>query len=297
MSSIIDSARALLARQPRPTVINTPAGPLEFAVAGTGPAVLALHGGAGGCDQGLLLAASAIGDDVTVVAPSRPGYLGTALAAGPSPQEQADLFAVLLDRLGVADVAVIAVSGGGPSAVQFALRHRNRCRALVLVSACTGRLGLRLPLRFHLLKLMARSPALTRRLLGRAVGDFKRAVVDPQARAALLADAEACALFAALQLTLADSLASRIPGTENDHRRFAATDGWALDAVRVPVLSVHGTDDRIVAFDHARQIADRVPGAELMAVAGGEHVCLFTHRDAIRTRVRGFLGLASMMRC
>ena len=296
MSSIIDGARALLARQPRPTVIDTRGGAVECAIAGTGPAILALHGGAGGYDQGLLLAASAIGDDITVVAPSRPGYLGTALAAGPSPQEQADLFAGLLDRLGVLDVAVIAVSGGGPSAVQFALRHRDRCRAVVLVSACTGRLGLRLPLRFHLLKLVARSPALTRRLLGRAVGDFERAVVDPQARAALLADQEACALFAALQLTLADRLALRIPGTENDHRRFSTTDGWALDAIQVPILSVHGTEDRIVAFDHARQVADRVAGAELMEVAGGEHVCLFTHREAIRTRVRDFLGLPAPMR-
>jgi pimeloyl-ACP methyl ester carboxylesterase len=296
MSSIIDGARALLARQPRPSIIDTEGGAVECAVAGAGPAILALHGGAGGYDQGLLLATSAIGNDVTAIAPSRPGYLGTALAAGPSPQEQADLFAGLLDRLGVANVAVIAVSGGGPSAVQFALRHSDRCRALVLVSACTGRLGLRLPLRFHLLKLMARSPALTRCLLGRAAGDFERAVVAPQARAALLADQQACMLLAALQLTLADSLGLRIPGTENDHRRFSTTDGWPLDAIRVPVLAVHGTDDRIVAFEHGRRIADRVAGAELMAISGGEHVCLFTHREAIRTRTRGFLGCQPRMR-
>jgi pimeloyl-ACP methyl ester carboxylesterase len=293
MSSLVDGARALLARQPEPSRIETRGGLVECAVAGTGPAVLALHGGAGGCDQGLLLAQCAIGDDITVVAPSRPGYLGTSLAAGPSPEEQADLCADVLDHLGLSAVAVIAISGGGPSALQFALRHRDRCRALVLVSACTGRLGLRLPLRFHVMKLMARFPGLSRRLLGGSVGRFNRAVADPLARSALLADADACVSFAALQLTLAESLVSRIPGTENDHRRFSTTAGWALEKIRVPVLGIHGTADRVVAFEHARSIRERVPGAEVMAIDGGEHVCLFTHRAAIRTRVRDFLGLAS----
>ncbi len=59
----------------------------------------------------------------------------------------------------------------------------------------------------------------------------------------------------------------------------------------MPVLAVHGAGDRIVAFSHGRGLADRVRGAELLAVQGGEHVCLFTHRAEIRARVRWFLGL------
>ena len=293
--SIHDDARALLARAARPRMMETRAGAVECAVDGPGPAVLALHGGAGGCDQGLLLAASAIGDGVTVVAPSRPGYLGTPLAAGRSPGEQADLYADILDRLGIDDAAVIAVSGGGPSAVEFALRHPRRCRRLVLVSACTRRLELELPLRFHVMKLLARWPALARAFLAGALRDpvraARRSIADTQARAALIADPEACALFTALQLTIADRLAQRIPGTENDHRRCHATDGWPLERITVSTLAVHGTADRIVRFDHAQGVAARVPGAELMAIEGGEHVCLFTHREAIRKRVRAFLAL------
>jgi pimeloyl-ACP methyl ester carboxylesterase len=293
--SIHDDARAWLARAARPCTIETRAGAIECAVDGTGPAVLSLHGGAGGCDQGLLLAASAIGKGVTVVAPSRPGYLGTPLAAGPLPEEQADLFADILDCLGFDEATVIAVSGGGPSALEFALRHPRRCSRLVLVSACTRRLELELPLRFHVMKLLARWPALGRALLAGAVRDpvraARRSIADPQARAALLADPVASSLFTALQLTIADRLARRIPGTENDHRCCHETDGWALECIAVPTLAIHGTADRVVGVDHANGVATRVPGAELMTIEGGEHVCLFTHRRAIKTRVRAFLAL------
>jgi pimeloyl-ACP methyl ester carboxylesterase len=293
--TILADARALLAHMPSPRAVETRGGRVECTVAGTGAAVLALHGGVGGRDQGLLLAMSAVGDGVTMVAPSRPGYLGTPLAAGPSPGEQADLYADILDRLGIAGADVIAVSGGGPSAIEFALRHPGRCRHLVLISACSRRLGLELPLRFHVMKLMAHWPALARKLLGRAAGDperaARRAIADPQARAALLADPRSCALFAALQLTIADRLAQRLAGTDNDNRRFHDTAGWPLERIAVPTLAIHGTADRVVAFDHAHGVATRVPAAELMTIEGGEHVCLFTHRAAIRARVRAFLAL------
>jgi pimeloyl-ACP methyl ester carboxylesterase len=55
------------------------------------------------------------------------------------------------------------------------------------------------------------------------------------------------------------------------------------------VLGFHGTADEIVSFSHAQALAERVPGAELVAIEGGEHVCLFTHRQMIRARLRDFL--------
>ena len=133
-------AEASTAGEIRPKIMKTPRGPVEYASFGTGPAVLALHGVMGGYDQGLILARTIGAAGYQYVAVSRPGYLGTALSAGSSPEEQADLCADLLDALGVRDVAVIAVSGGGPCAIHFALRHRDRCRGLVLVSTCSGKI-------------------------------------------------------------------------------------------------------------------------------------------------------------
>jgi pimeloyl-ACP methyl ester carboxylesterase len=68
---------------------------------GEGPAVLALHGAMGGYDQGLILARTIGPPGYRFVSVSRPGYLGTPLCAGRTPEEQADLLAHLLDALGI----------------------------------------------------------------------------------------------------------------------------------------------------------------------------------------------------
>src|SRR5262245_38660028 len=122
--------------------MSKPDGPLEYVMRGEGPTVLALHGGMGGFDQSQLLARALLGERTghRVIAVSRPGYLGTPLYISPTPEEQADLYAQMLDRLRIDSAVAVAVSAGGPSALQFALRHPDRCRALILVSCCTGKL-------------------------------------------------------------------------------------------------------------------------------------------------------------
>jgi 2-hydroxy-6-oxonona-2,4-dienedioate hydrolase len=70
-----------------------------------------------------------------IIAPSRFGYLGSTLAARASSAGQADAYVSVLDRLGVDRAAVFGFSGGGPSAMQFALRHPDRATALVLLSS------------------------------------------------------------------------------------------------------------------------------------------------------------------
>ena len=295
MATIIDDAAALLAGAPRPGLTTTSRGPVEFIMDGDDPAVLALHGGMGGYDQGTLLVLGALERGTcSYIAPSRPDYLGTPLSSGATPEEQADLYAALLDTLGIAKVAVLAISGGGPSALQFALRHRDRCRGLVLISACTGPLIVRMPMRFYLLKLAARIPALLNLMIGRALRDpagaVRRSIAAPAAQAALLADHEACSLLIALQLTIKDRLAARLGGTENDIKLFSTIGRESLARIAVPVLVFHGTADRVVSFDHAEAVAALVPGAELIAIDGGEHVSLFTHRALIKARTTAFLA-------
>ena len=120
-------------------VIPTAAGVVEYADLGSGPTILVIHGTPGGYDQVTFMqsAANMAPRGYRVIAPSRPGYLRTPSASGRTPAEQARLYAALLDRLGIDKVVVLGVSGGGPSALQFAILHPERCRALILEEAVT----------------------------------------------------------------------------------------------------------------------------------------------------------------
>ncbi len=276
-----------------PATVTTSRGPVEYAATGEGPAVLALHGAMGGHDQSLLLARTIGETGYRYLALSRPGYLGTPLRAGRTPEEQADLYADVLDALGIREAAVLAVSGGGPSAIHFALRHPDRCWGLVLVSTCGSRVDTRIPLSFHVVKLLARWPwfvGLMRRKTERDPDRAaRRSILDPIVRARTLRDPEAGPLLNALTLSTLDRMGARLPGTENDIAVTRST-GYPLEGISVPTLVVHGTADRMVPFaEHGRALAARIPGAELLAVEGGEHVAIFTHRDEARARVTRFL--------
>jgi pimeloyl-ACP methyl ester carboxylesterase len=293
---------ATVADDARPRVVKTQRGPVECATFGSGPAVLALHGAMGGYDQSLILARTICSPGFRFVAVSRPGYLGTPLASGRSPEAQADLCAALLDSLGITDTAVVAVSGGGPTAIQFALRHQQRCRCLVMVSAASARIDAPPPLAWYVMKLMARIPGLPEKLRKKALQDPERSLTqsfpDPAQRAHLLQDHEALALHTDLQMSVLSQLPLRLPGTDNDIAvtRSNSFDQVPLEKIAVPVLAVHGESDRIVPFaKNAQRLVSRVTGAELLAIKGGEHACIFTNRDEVRTRVADFLAAHAEM--
>lgn len=272
----------------------TPLGAIEYAESGQGLAVLALHGAMGGWDQGLILARATGFGAHRVLAPSRPGYLGTPLSCGRTPAAQADLHAALLDAAGVGAATVVAVSGGGPSALAFALRHPGRCRALVLVSAASARIAARPPLAWYVLRLVARAPALLAAMQRRASRDpersASRSIPDPTQRARLLQDPVAWPLMEELQRSTGVRMAQRLAGTDNDIATTRGELSLPFEQLAVPVLVVHGTADRLAPFAHGLAVAQRAPAAELLAIEGGEHACLFTHLAEIRSGIASFLA-------
>jgi pimeloyl-ACP methyl ester carboxylesterase len=182
-----------------PAMIRTPKGEVEAVTWGEGPTVVALHGAMGGWDQGVLLARTVAFPHFKFIAISRPGYLGTPLSAGRSPQEQTDLCAAVLDALRMNCTAMMAISGGGPTALQFALRYPDRCKALVMISACSQRLDVPVPLRWNFMKLMARIPGFTERMRKRVqqapAKAIERAVPQPALRNSLMRDRESTDLL------------------------------------------------------------------------------------------------------
>lgn len=271
----------------------TAAGAVEYVDFGAGPVVVALHGGLGGWDQGLILAQCAVPAGYRVLALSRPGYLGTPFASGRTAEQQADLIAALLDALGIERAALVAISGGGPCALAFARRHPGRCAGLALISTCGIKNDARIPFSFHVMKAMARFPfvirAMGRRALANPSQSLGRAIADPTARQRLVDNPEVMALYTALLASTFHRMAERIAGTANDIRITKTTEP-PLEQLRVPALVVHGTADRVVPYSrHVPAFAARLPGVRVCTVEGGEHVALFTHRDLVRSEVGAFL--------
>ena len=294
----MDAATKTLKADPldgiEPRTIGTRSGPLECAVFGEGPAVLSLHGAMGGWDQGALLALTAGVPGHRYLCPSRPGYLSTPLARDRTPAAQARRYADLLDALGVERAAVMAVSGGGPSALRFAIEFPDRCRGAVIVSSVVRRQDQRLPLAWWVLRVALRFPPLAEAMRRRSARDpdaaATRSIPDPAVRARTLAHPEAGPLLRALFASTGRRMAERLDGTENDVAVTRGALDLPLERLRVPVLAVHGTSDELAPFENARELVARAPRGELLALDGGRHVAIYTHLEEVRPAVGRFLA-------
>ena len=282
---------------PAPTVsqiIPTRLGAIEGVRFGHGPAVLLLHGAMGGWDQSVLLArAASNAPDFEWIAISRPGYLRTPLSLGRTAAEQADLGAAVLDSLGIRQAAVMGISAGGPPALQFALRHAGRCRALVMFAACSATLTTPVPLRFRLMAWLARFPGVIERLRAKAVENSEKASIrfipDAALRVRTLQDPEVGPLYREFLSMTFEHMAERLAGTKNDIAQTRTPFFLPVEKIQAPTFIVHGSADEAVPFAQAQSLASRISGAEFLAIPDARHVCLFTHRDLIRPRLDHFL--------
>ncbi len=279
-----------------PRVFESSHGPVEYWQGGTkGPLLLGLHGAMGGYDQSALLTRTLCGPDCRTLALSRPGYLGTPMNGMESPAYQADLYAEVLEKLDIPEIIPMAVSGGGPSAIHFALRYPQKTRALVLVSTVGQKVTTPLPMAFHMMKLMARFPFMLRRMEKKAsknpLASASRSIPDEALRERTFNHPVAGPLFKELLTSTSSRMAERMTGTINDVNVTRSYD-YPLEDIQCPVLVVYGTEDRFVPpKDHALHLLERIPKACGVALEGGDHVAIYTHHDHAVKGVAEFFAL------
>lgn len=270
-----DDYRACLAEKPR--LVDTALGPVEVAQRGEGTPILVIHGTLGGWDQGLVGGEFLRANGYRVIAPSRPGYLGTPLSTGRTFREQGDALAALLDAYGIDKIGVVAVSGGGPATYELAARHPDRLSALVQVdSVCIpGRIPSRIAriaandiAAQTQLWLLRHATRQTLTALLRAVGTYTKE--EASKRAAALAAIPG--RTAPLELTLRASLgaARRRPGMRNDFHVFTPA---PVELITCPTLIVHGRFDKIVPPASAEYAHAHIAGSELVWL-DGSHVAI-----------------------
>jgi pimeloyl-ACP methyl ester carboxylesterase len=263
-------------------VVQTARGPIEYAAIGTGYPALFIHGTPGGYDQVYHATKLAIERGqpqlLRVIAPSRPGYLRTPLSVGATPEQQADAFNDLLDALHVAKVVVYGGSGGGPSALRFALQYPERCAALVLTSAITQQLEETSPPtglgRFF-------QTELGRWMFGGLFLDGLQRTNPADTKVRPLGE---------IVLKSTYPFAARDAGRLNDGAQFSRLPRWPLDQITCPTLIVHGTADKTVPFAHAQFAHEQIAGSRLEAFEGGDHFIAVTYGTKIDGLVAQFVA-------
>jgi pimeloyl-ACP methyl ester carboxylesterase len=272
--------------------VGTKAGWFDYAEAGDGSAVLSLHPAVGGWDAGLGMAAPLWANGLRVIAPSRPGYLGTPPQTGPTPLAQADALAALLDALGIDSCPVIGHCAGGLVGYLLAARHPHRVRCLVAISTPTDpdvgvspallRIGCTRPVTALVL-------ARDRRLLRRSAEAAARHIVGEdstlpaEAVAALahrvMADPARAAFVTQVWATRTRRSRERLAGTRIDGLQAQVLTDPPLADITCPTLVVHGGAE-LLALRHAERAATTIPDAELRVIPDGCHHGLWLNDDA-----------------
>ena len=273
-------------------ILDTAAGPMEYQQIGNnGPVLLLLHGTPGGYDQAIPI------EGMRVLAPSRPGYLRTPLDTGRTPQEQADAYAALMDSLGIDQVIVMGASGGGPSAIAFAVRHPKRTVALIALEAVSQTLSLEeltIEMPFFMSSDFYMWAALSAMKTLMGPEEIVELVVpNPENQRLILDDPAKLKRIESLMWS-SWPMSLRQLGDANDLTQFADIDLNA-SAISVPTLIIHGTEDINVEYTQSIALAEQIPGAILHTVEGADHMMPFSHSEEMTAAIEEFLtGLGAL---
>lgn len=249
-------------------VINTEKGEIEYAIQGEGIPVLLIHGAGGGYDQGLLIGKEVLGEGYQFISVSRFGYLRSPFIQDSSVENQADLYASLLDVLGIDNVIVFAVSAGGPSALQFAHDYPDRSRALILMSAVSIFMGDDIPFSTKVVNTIQKS-------------DFSYWLVLKLFRTQFLEmigiSKQTYEGFNSVEKHFADNMLNymhpmspRLPGNIHE-AKIVPLSADSMSAITVPTIVLHANDDSLVSIEHGQFSHNNITQSEFVAFDGGGH--------------------------
>ena len=281
------AARAPLVDRSR--VVDSPWGPIEYADAGTGTPVLFIHGSGGGFDQALAFSAPLAGRGVRIIAPSRFGYLRSAMPRGATVEMQADALDWLMRRLGIEQAVIFGGSAGALAATQLALRHPERCRGLVLAVPALYAPD-RLP------GANAAPDPNTQRAINAALGSDLlfwagvKAAPDFMTRMVLATDPATVRQASESERRRVGEVmfhilpvSARREGLLMDSATAGTPPNWPVERIACPTLVIGARGDLYETDKAAIHTAGRIPGARLVLYPDGGHLWVGHDAELWRT--------------
>jgi pimeloyl-ACP methyl ester carboxylesterase len=282
----LDAAWARMRAVPSRT-LEIPWGRLEYATEGSGQPVLMSHGIFGSHAEALGMIRTYFGDGALAIAPSRFGYFGSQLPPQATPTLQADVYASLLDDLGIGRVVAIGFSAGGPSIVEFGLRHPDRVDLLVLLSSALPRKPI------PRLVTTLGPPLMKASLTDRTMWTFK--TLMPRAFQRLIGVPKGFKPSAAELVTIREIGESMLPVRPRRNGVVFDTfvgnphvNGCRLEEISAPTLLIHAIDDGLAPYQTALDAAARMPAARFRSLQGGHE--FLGHEDQVRTEIHTALA-------
>lgn len=218
--------------------------------------------------------------EIRWVSYDRPGYGGSTPHPGRDVASAALDVAAIADALGIDRFAVLGHSGGGSHALACAALLGDRVIAAVegAGTAPYGADGLDW--------FAGINPTGTAELRAAVVGrealerELTSSEYDPEMFTA--ADHETLAgPWGWLARIAGEALADGVGGMVDDDLACVAPWGFDPADITVPVLVLHGEDDRVVPAAHGRWLASRIPSAELWLRPGEGHVSVLGAAPAV----------------
>jgi len=251
-----------------------------------GVPVVFCHGWPSSCTMAELTNDAAREVGVRIISPDRPGISGSALQKERRLLDWPPLLGSIVDRLGVGEFRILAISGGAPYAYVTALAMPARVRAIAVVSGVPpiyglgNHAGLR-PLHRWMLALYRMRPELLRTCFHAARPFISMRAAIRVARglvrllqpwvAAGLGDWAACnACFESQRRPWRGSA----EGVMMDAKIYAEPWGFAFEDIDVPVRLWHGWNDRTFSVRLAEAVARRLPNCTAHYVDNAGHYSL-----------------------
>lgn len=265
---------------------------IYYRIAGHGAPLYLVHGAA---PHGIFLpTAAALADTATLVYWDQRGWgrsrITDTTRAATLAADVADLEA-LRSSLDHARIDLLALSNGGPVAIEYALRHPGRVRRLILLATYADNDD-RIAVAQRLCREVLEDPGRRRAMAAiaarklppeeRAIEEFlllpstqhhrpvARAIVEEWVRNGVLGGPAQPALC---------SPPERVYHGLDRLRRIA-----------VPVLVITGRHDRVTPLVHARKMAERLPNARLVVLEDSGHLAHIDEPQRFLAVVREFLA-------
>ncbi len=255
--------------------LKSPKGTLTYHRAGTGPAILLMHGLGGNADTWALQMAD-LADRFDVIAWDAPGF-GSSDVRGSDQTDFADAALELLDGLGIAKATVVGHSMGGLIAMTMADSAPGKVAAMVLSSPAQGHghpkgapLSDGYRKRVDLMQTMPKEEFGRARAMSMTADGTSEAVIEQLA--AIAAEARPDGFETACRMLnegRSDHLAPRIT---------------------CPALVISAGLDRVISPESTADLATRIPGARHEHIPNVGHAA---YREAPETMTRLILEAAA----